>query len=111
MAFPPDYAASRRFFVFYTDFAGTLTIARYLGAAGNGELADPTSAQIILAIPHATHHNHNGGMVTFGPDGCLYVGTGDGGASGDPPNNAQNPNVLLGKVLRLDPPQGKLART
>jgi glucose/arabinose dehydrogenase len=102
MAFAPDYASSRRLFVFYTDLAGSLTIVRYLSASGNGDQADAASALTVLSIPHPTFNNHNGGMLAFGPDGCLYIGTGDGGGSGDPSNNAQNPNVLLGKLLRLD---------
>jgi glucose/arabinose dehydrogenase len=106
LAFDPDYATSRRLFVFYTDLAGNLVIARYLTQATNNDLADQTSPAMLLSIPHPTFSNHNGGMLAFGPDGCLYVGTGDGGGRGDPNNNAQNPNVLLGKVLRLDPVTG-----
>lgn len=107
LAFSPDYAASRRLFIYYTDLAGNLTLAQYLSAAADGEVADAASARTVLSIPHPTFNNHNGGMVAFGPDGCLYIGTGDGGGSGDPANNAQNPNVLLGKLLRLDPATGQ----
>jgi glucose/arabinose dehydrogenase len=56
----------------------------------------------VITIPHPGASNHNGGLVTFGPDGMLYLGTGDGGGAGDPSGNAQNVNVLLGKLLRLD---------
>lgn len=107
LAFAPDYPASRRFFIYYTDLAGNLTLAQYLSAAADGEVADAASARTVLSIPHPTFNNHNGGMVAFGPDGCLYIGTGDGGGSGDPANNAQNPNVLLGKLLRLDAATGQ----
>ncbi len=57
----------------------------------------------MISIPHPTYENHNGGQLQFGPDGLLYMGTGDGGSAGDPDGNAQNPNVLLGKLLRIDP--------
>ncbi len=62
----------------------------------------------ILTIPHPVNSNHNGGWLAFGPDGNLWLATGDGGGSGDAPNNAQNTNVLLGKILRiaLNPPGG-----
>ena len=57
---------------------------------------------MILAVPHPGASNHNGGWIGFGPDGFLYVASGDGGGAGDPARNAQNSNVLLGKMLRLD---------
>ena len=64
--------------------------------------ADPASGVEILNILHPTNANHNGGKLQFGTDGYLYFGTGDGGGSNDVPNNAQNGNSLLGKMLRID---------
>ena len=61
----------------------------------------PSSKTVVLTIPHPTNANHNGGKLNFGADGYLYFATGDGGSGGDPPNNAQNGNVLLGKMLRI----------
>ena len=63
----------------------------------------PASGDVILVIPHPGQSNHNGGWIEFGPDNLLYLGVGDGGGAGDPPGNAQNRNVLLGKILRIDP--------
>jgi glucose/arabinose dehydrogenase len=57
---------------------------------------------VLQTISHPNFSNHNGGMLAFGPDGCLYAGTGDGGSGGDPNNNAQNPASKLGKLLRID---------
>ncbi len=105
MAFDTDYAINRRFYVFYTNSGGALVVARYLTNASNPDLADPASAVVLKTITHP-NTNHNGGMLAMGPDRCLYVGTGDGGGSGDPDNNGQNPAVLLGKILRLDPNTG-----
>ena len=63
----------------------------------------PSSTEtILLTIPHPTNTNHNGGMLAFGTDRYLYIGVGDGGSGNDPPNNAQNTNVLLGKILRIN---------
>jgi glucose/arabinose dehydrogenase len=101
VAFPPDYARKKHFYVYYTNKAGNLTIARYRLTA-NANVADPRSEQVILTVNHPSNSNHNGGQLAFGGDGFLYVGTGDGGGGGDPANNAQNPNSLLGKLLRLD---------
>jgi len=102
LAFHPLYATNGRFFVYYTRAAdGTLVIAEYKVSATNKDVADPTEKE-ILTIPHPTNANHNGGMLAFGPDGFLYIGVGDGGSANDPPNNAQNVNVLLGKILRID---------
>lgn len=102
MAFDPNYGTNRRFYIFYTNSSGNLVIARYLVSTSNPDLADTSSAVILKTITHP-NSNHNGGMLAFGPDGCLYAGTGDGGGSGDPDGNGQNPSTLLGKILRLDP--------
>ncbi|MGK5054760.1 PQQ-dependent sugar dehydrogenase [Janthinobacterium sp. RB2P8] len=102
LAFHPQYASNGYFFIYYTDIAGDIVIERRQVSAGNANAADPLSALAILTIPHPTFSNHYGGLLSFGPDGYLYAGTGDGGSAGDPPGNAQNTNVLLGKLLRLD---------
>ena len=102
LAFHPQYASNGYFFLYYTNLAGDIVIERRQVSAGNANVADPLSALTILTIPHPTFSNHNGGLLSFGPDGYLYAGTGDGGSGGDPPGNAQNTNVLLGKLLRLD---------
>lgn len=102
LAFHPDYADNRRFFVYYTRTGdGAIQIAEYQANAVNPNIAD-TTEKIIITIPHPTNSNHNGGSVLIGPDGYLYAGPGDGGSGNDPPNNAQNINVLLGKIIRLD---------
>jgi glucose/arabinose dehydrogenase len=101
LAFHPEYAANRAFYVFYTALDGALTVARYLRNAVDPRLADPTSGAILLSIPHASFPNHNGGKLAFGPDGYLYISTGDGGGAGDPGNNSQNLASLLGKLLRI----------
>ncbi len=100
VAFPPDYASKGYFYVDYTDTSGDTVIARY-GLTGDPDAADPDSEQVILTVdqPYA---NHNGGQLAFGPDGYLYIGMGDGGSAGDPGNYAQNPDSLLGKILRID---------
>ena len=99
VAFPPNYARKKHFYVYYTDKAGDITVARY---RAKGNVANPQSGQIVLKVPHPVNANHNGGQLAFGADGFLYVGTGDGGGGGDPANNAQNPTSLLGKMLRLN---------
>ena len=102
LAFHPSYATNRRFFVYYTRAAdGTIVIAEYAASSSNPQVADATE-RVLLTIPHPSFSNHNGGMLAFGPDGYLYIGVGDGGSANDPPNNAQNRNVLLGKLLRID---------
>jgi len=101
LAFAPNYAASGYFFVNYTDSAGATTVERYTVSAGDATRADPASAFTVLTVPQP-ERNHNGGMLDFGPDGYLYVPLGDGGAANDRLGNGQNPDTLLGKVLRLD---------
>lgn len=100
IAFRPDFAQSRVFFVNYTDTNGDTIVAGFLANA-DGLTADKASAWQVLKIeqPYA---NHNGGQIKFGPDGMLYIGMGDGGSAGDPQNFAQNVTSLLGKMLRID---------
>ena len=102
LAFHPQYASNGYFFIYYTNLAGDIVIERRQVSAGNANVADPLSALTILTIPHPTFSDHYGGLLSFGPDGYLTAGTGDGGGAGDPPGNAQNTYVLLGKLLRLD---------
>jgi glucose/arabinose dehydrogenase len=99
LAFHPGYARNGRVFVNYTDRGGDTVVAEYRRAARNR--LNPSSGRILLRIeqPFA---NHNGGHLAFGPDGMLYIATGDGGSAGDPDGNAQNRASLLGKILRID---------
>lgn len=106
LAFDPNYTTNGRFYIHYTDVNGAITIARFLVSPTNPNVADPASQVILVSIPHPTFANHNGGMLAFGPDGCLYAAVGDGGGSGDPNNNAQNLASRLGKLLRIDPTTG-----
>jgi glucose/arabinose dehydrogenase len=108
MAFDSDYAANRRFYVFYTNTTGDIVIARYLRNATDANLADPSPDTVFPSVEHSAESNHNGGMLAFGPDGCLYAGVGDGGGGGDPNNNGQNVNSRLGKLLRINPATGLL---
>ena len=95
LAFHPAFAGNQRFFVYFTDPRGTITVAE-------GSATDPASLTPILTVPHDQADNHNGGWLGFGPDGLLYIGTGDGGAGGDPWGNGQNPDARLGKLLRIN---------
>jgi len=101
IAFDPKYALNGRFYVDYTAPNGDLTIVRFQVSA-NPNLADVSSVEVLLTIPHRTYANHNGGLVLFGPDGYLYIGTGDGGSGGDPDGHGQDSTQLLGKILRID---------
>ena len=105
MAFAPDYATSRRFYVYYVDNSGNLQIDEFQRDPANAGRALPGSRRGVLSIAHPVNGNHNGGQLQFGPDGYLYIGTGDGGGGGDPDENAQDLNELLGKLLRIDPRQ------
>ncbi len=103
LAFHPNYASNRYFYVYYSQAGtGSEVVARFTRNISNPLIADSNSQLILLTIPHPTYTNHNGGMLFFGLDGYLYFGTGDGGSGGDPNNNAQNVNVLLGKISRID---------
>jgi glucose/arabinose dehydrogenase len=100
IAFPSDYRHSRRFYVYYTDPAGNIRIDELKRKSATR--AARGSRRALVRIPHPVNANHNGGQLQF-LGNWLYFGTGDGGSGGDPPNNAQNPHKLLGKLLRIDP--------
>jgi len=100
LVFHPDYQNNGYFYVNYTNLNGTTHISRF-NVSDDADVADPESETILMAIPQLSH-THNGGDLNFGPDGYLYIATGDGGMSGDPFNRAQNRQVALGKVLRID---------
>jgi glucose/arabinose dehydrogenase len=103
LAVAPDYAVSGRVFVFYTDNAGNLQLDEFRRTSAAPERADPATRRPLLTIPHGQADNHNGGQLLFGPDGYLYLSTGDGGTQGDPEGDAQNLGSLLGKILRINP--------
>jgi glucose/arabinose dehydrogenase len=101
-AFAPDYASSGRFFVDFTDTEGDTRIQEFRLDADDPGRADPASRRELLRIDQP-FENHNGGLLLFGPDDLLYIGTGDGGSAGDPMRNGQDLSTLLGKILRIDP--------
>jgi glucose/arabinose dehydrogenase len=105
VALAPDHASSGRLYVFYTrdgpgDQRGDLQIDEF---TASGDSAPVASRRPVLTIDHEQEGNHNGGQLQFGPDGYLYIATGDGGGSGDPYENGQDLRSLLGKILRIDP--------
>ncbi|MEA2164704.1 MAG: hypothetical protein QOK37_2831 [Thermoanaerobaculia bacterium] len=106
VAFHPHYRENGLFFVYYTNRSGDIVVARYKVSASDPNIADPNSGTILLTISHPTYANHNGGQLQFGPDGYLYIGTGDGGSGGDPNNHGQDLTQLLGKILRIDVDHG-----
>jgi glucose/arabinose dehydrogenase len=107
MAFDPQFAVNGFFYVYFTDPTGDIAIERFRVSV-NPNVADPAPLRIIT-ITHRAFSNHKGGLVTFGPDGFMYLATGDGGGGGDPLNNGQNLDSLLGKVLRIDVSNATLA--
>jgi glucose/arabinose dehydrogenase len=103
VAFAPDYAQSKRFYVYYTDRRGDQRVVEY--KAASADRAEAGSARLVLHMADQ-QPNHNGGLLLFGPDRLLYIGTGDGGGAGDQHGahgNGQNLGSLLGKILRIDP--------
>ncbi len=98
IAFHPNFASNGRAFIDYTDMAGDVRVAEVKIGADHKVEGAPRDL-LTVDKPYA---NHNGGQLQFGPDGMLYIGMGDGGGGGDPNNRAQNPNELLGKILRID---------
>jgi glucose/arabinose dehydrogenase len=103
IAFDPGYARNRRFYVYYVNNGGDIEVDSLRTKRGDPTRADSKSRRELIGIAHPVNTNHNGGQLQFGPDGLLYIGTGDGGAGGDPNQNAQNPDELLGKLLRIEP--------
>jgi len=101
LAFAPNFKETGFFFVNYTDENGATIVARFQIAPNDVNLAQADSERVILKIDQPAG-NHNGGMLAFGPDEYLYIGTGDGGAANDRFGNGQNPQSLLGKMLRID---------
>lgn len=110
LAFHPSYRQNGQFFINYTDSMGDTVIARFQVSKDNPDQADVTSEKVLLKVsqPFA---NHNGGALAFGHDGYLYLGLGDGGSAGDPQNNAQSLQTMLGKILRLDVDNGETYTT
>jgi glucose/arabinose dehydrogenase len=105
LAFPPGFANKQRFYLYYTEATGNLIISRFQ-ISSDPDLADSSSETVLLNIDHHQFENHNGGHLAFGPDGYLYIGTGDGGGGGDTLGNSQNLSALLGKLLRIDVESG-----
>jgi len=103
VVFDPQFRVHHRLWVAYTRADGALVLAVFRAATTRAGHVAANSGRTVLVVRHPVNDNHNGGQLGFGPDGMLYLGTGDGGSGGDPPNNAQNHKVLLGKVLRIDP--------
>ncbi|MDH7914059.1 PQQ-dependent sugar dehydrogenase [Winogradskyella sp. SYSU M77433] len=101
LAFHPNYATNGYFFVNYTNNSGDTVISRFSRIGTSPEIADPNSELIILTYTQP-YSNHNGGELHFSPDGYLYISSGDGGSGGDPDDNGQSLNTLLGKLLRID---------
>jgi glucose/arabinose dehydrogenase len=105
MAFAPDYARTRRFYVNYTDKQGLQRVVEYRRSRSSADRALSDSARTVLRYD-GEEPNHNGGLLVFGPDRLLYLGTGDGGGANDQHGshgNAQDLGSLLGKILRIDP--------
>ena len=109
MAFAPDYATSGRFYVYYTTRncpsppGCSERVSEFTRSASNPNIADRSTERPLFEIPHPDNSNHNGGQLQFGPDGYLYISTGDGGDQDDTEHNAQNTAALLGKILRVNP--------
>ena len=102
LAFHPEYQTNGRFFVHYSNSGGDTQISEFSVSPSNPDIANPNSEVMLLTVSQP-FTNHNGGTIAFGPqDGYLYIGLGDGGGGGDTNNNAQNPTLLIGKLLRID---------
>ncbi len=103
LAFHPDFKRTGEFFVYYTtkDAPHTSVVSRFRVSKSNPNQADENSEEELLRVEQP-YWNHNGGALAFGPDGCLYIALGDGGAGNDPHGNGQNLETLLGSILRIN---------
>ncbi len=106
MAFAPDYERSRRFYVFSTNNAENIQVDEYRRSRNRPLRADPDSRRRLLEIPLRQFPTHDGGQLAFGPDGMLYISTGDGGSFERISGNSQRKDSLFGKILRIDPTGG-----
>jgi glucose/arabinose dehydrogenase len=105
ITFHPQYATNHFFYVYFTTQPnGDIRIERFTGTTA--DVADPSTSKLIITHAHSLQSNHNGGLVSFGLDGMFYAGLGDGGGGGDPYQTGQDPNALLGSLLRLDVDNG-----
>jgi glucose/arabinose dehydrogenase len=102
IAFHPSFETNEKLFAYYTRGDGDIIVAEFTANAARTS-ASVSTYDAILQVEHSTYSNHNGGQLQFGPDGYLYVFTGDGGGGGDPGENAQDRTSLLGKTLRIAP--------
>jgi glucose/arabinose dehydrogenase len=101
LAFHPNFATNRKFYVNFTNTSGHTVVRQYRASSSNPDVVEPGSGRKIIRIKQP-YSNHNGGMIAFGKDGYLYIGMGDGGSAGDPGNRAQDKGKLLGKMLRIN---------
>ena len=102
LAFAPDYKTSGRLYANFSNKDKTSEIVRFtVDNPLTALTCDPATKEVLLTYKQP-YRNHNGGYLEFGPDGYLYIGTGDGGSANDPKNRAQNLDLLLGKILRID---------
>ena len=115
LAFAPDYRTSGRFYVYYTDrpaganAGDNNVVVDEFRRSADPDRADAATGRRVLTIPHPDNGNHNGGQLMFGPDGLLWITTGDGGGQNDPDNSAQDPSSRLGKVLRVNTGTGAVS--
>lgn len=107
IAFAPKYKTSRRFYVAFTNKKGDLEVDEFRRSKSSKYRANPKSRRKLLTVRHRDAQNHNGGQLQFGPDGKLYISTGDGGGGGDGFDNARKKGKLLGKLLRINPRKGE----
>lgn len=102
VAFHPAYEINGLFYVYYTDVNGNNVVARYTASPASADFAAAATESIVMTIEHSPEPSHNGGQLQFGPDGYLYIGSGDAGGVDDPSENAEDIESLLGKILRID---------